>query len=203
MAMVLGGMIHEAGHGILVLLFGGNINSIQPFFFNGAPQISYTGDFTSGARALIAMGGVGASLFVAILGIKLIPFDKFNPPLKAALSLMIISFLSQSLAWIFIPILYMLGIVIGDDSVNFIHYSRWHPLIVAGLSIIILLVVLKLFFQKTNFINTLRELKTYQLQEVTSGSKNKVVVKRYYTLGLWVAIVLCLAVFTMVDFTKF
>lgn len=162
-SIVVNGIIHEAGHGLFVLLFGGEINYIQPLIFLGSPHISYSDLSVLGfwERALVIIGGTLLPVKLGLLGILMVPIRNFKPVVGISLAVLIFSFASQTLAWIFLPVLYFFrGGFQGDDVVAFIQHTGFHPFWVSFFAFLIFSLIFILFFRRIPFFVLAKRLRT-------------------------------------------
>jgi len=125
---VLNAAIHEAGHAVAVILAGGKVEVLQPWFFLGRVHCQHT-EVPSGAwRAFVAMSGMLLCVIVGIIGSIVVALGGVNKPFGKIGVLFFVPLLSQSLAWVILPLLIMLGLnEPKDDVVTFIYHSGWSP----------------------------------------------------------------------------
>jgi|GEM_PF-1962393 len=203
LVIVLNGIIHEAGHGLFAILFGGEINYIQPFIFLGNPHVSYSDLSMIGfwERALVIAGGALLPIIVGILGTFLIPFSRLSPAVAFSFAAAIFSFLCQALTWIFLPVIYLIrGGFQGDDVITFIEHTEAHPLLVSMSALFIFLFGAWIFFRKTGFFNLSRALHGKE----TSNPKNyRRKIRDNLSLGAWVFLIIALSGFSVAHMAPF
>jgi hypothetical protein len=123
--------LHEGGHALAGLAFGGGITefSVNIFNFLGA-HVNITGNFSRYQYAVINLSGVGVPLLTWLVLFLLLP--KENSPLVYWTKLIAsVGTLFTLIAWIIIPLLYLQDIApAGDDVTKFILNSRLPPLLV-------------------------------------------------------------------------
>lgn len=127
---VLSGVIHEFGHALAVLSFGGIITELQPLVFSGAPHIAYSGSFTSVQRSIIFVAGASTTYWIGCITLMLFPFKRTAPGISLAVTFGFVPFLGQSLSYIFLPILNLLNVPVRDDVIRFLEFSQLNPILV-------------------------------------------------------------------------
>ena len=60
-------LVHESGHGLVGLLFGGSINAFSVNFFNLSAHIGVDGAFTPLQQALIRAAGVSLPVLLCMI----------------------------------------------------------------------------------------------------------------------------------------
>lgn len=148
-------LLHEGGHAIMGLLFGGTITSFSANFFNLSAHVGIDGEFTLLQNALISAAGVSFPLLLVML--YLLASRKSDEPVMNWFRLILfIGTVNTLLAWIVIPVLVLLGQTASDDSFNFLNYTGFHPLIVTGAALLIYLACWALFLRKMGGFQELR-----------------------------------------------
>ncbi len=114
-------LLHEAGHAVAVLAYGGDLVGFGFFFIAG--YVEYTGAFTPLQHAITAAAGTVVNI---ILGLIAISFFWFRPSKHPAINDMLFTFVGLQLlnALVAYPLLDVLGLFTGDWSVI---YSRDTP----------------------------------------------------------------------------
>lgn len=158
LAAVIAAAVHEMGHGLVVLALGGRIEHLQPFLLLGAPHILYSGVTTDSGRALVALGGVALAVGLGVLGLFMVPFQRFRPIIAVSLSLIILGLIGQSLAGVVVPVLHMLGVALRDDMTTFMEFSGWHPALVSALFLIVFAASHWLLFRKARLVWQIRNI---------------------------------------------
>jgi hypothetical protein len=123
--------IHEGGHAIMGVLFGGTLTEFNANFLNLSAHVGIRGEFSSIQNAVISAAGVSLPLVVWAFFVLLTPAVT-NPVLQMLRFISGISAINSLLAWIVIPLLVMGGQMPGDDSVNFLRYTQIYPPLVSG-----------------------------------------------------------------------
>ena len=123
--------VHEAGHAVFGLMFGGKLTSFSVKFWDLSAHAGLRGDFSVFQRSLISIAGVGLPLMLWAVLMTLAP--KKTSPLLAWFKLFIsLGTLNTLLAWIIIPFLYTAGRAPSDDATNFLNLTGIPPLLVAA-----------------------------------------------------------------------
>ena len=125
---VLSGIIHEFGHALAVLSFGGVITELQPFVLSGAPHVAYAGSFPAFQRAIFSAAGASTTYLIGVIILVLFPFKRTSPGVSLAVTFGFVPFLSQSISYMILPILYLLNVPVRDDVINFLKFSHLNPL---------------------------------------------------------------------------
>ena len=148
-------LLHEGGHALMGLLFGGKITSFSANFFNLSAHVGIEGEFSLLQNALISVAGVSFPLLLCMAYLLLAP--KSNQPLVGYFRLILfIGTVNTLLAWIAIPVLVLFGQTASDDSFNFLNYTGLHPLIVTGAALLVYLLCWVLFLRKMGGFQQLR-----------------------------------------------
>lgn len=124
--------LHEGGHALAGLAFGGRITEFTVNFFNllGA-HVNIDGDFSHSQNAVINISGVGLPLLAWLVLVLVLP-QKGSPLVHWTKFVASIGTLSTLLAWVIIPFLYLKNSApAGDDVTKFIANSGLPPLLVA------------------------------------------------------------------------
>ncbi len=198
-SIVVNGIIHEAGHGLFVLLFGGEINYIQPLIFMGSPHISYSdlSMFGYWELALVILGGALIPVVIGFLGILMVPIRNFKPVFGISLAVLIFSFVSQALAWIFLPVLYFFrGGFQGDDVVAFIQHTGFHPFAVSFFALFVFFLIVVLFFRRISFLALAKTLRT---EETFASKSNRGKFPNQISFGIWVFLLLAISAFSIAN----
>ncbi|MHB1132238.1 MAG: hypothetical protein ACYC4L_07580 [Chloroflexota bacterium] len=126
--------LHEGGHALAGLLFGGTITSWSANFWNFSAHVGIEGEFTPVQRGLISVAGTGTPYLLWVLAMLRLPrhLDAAASWLRLIGSLTVVNTL---LAWVVIPFLYMQGHTPGDDATNFLTRTQAPPLLVAGVAL--------------------------------------------------------------------
>jgi hypothetical protein len=139
MALFVGLMytfLHEGGHALFGLLFGGTLTSFSVNFFNFSAHAGIDGDFSTAQRAIISAAGISLPLTVWAVWMGLVP-RRANPLLDSLKILTSIGTINTLLAWIFIPFFYLAGRAPGDDSTNFLRLTGIPPLLLSALALLV------------------------------------------------------------------
>jgi hypothetical protein len=122
--------VHEAGHAITGVAFGQSLMEFDVSFWDFSAHVGMAGQELSRSQfAMQAVAGVVLPLLVWALFIKIVP-RKASFPLEALKLISSVAVLSTLLAWIVIPVLYLLEKAPpSDDVTNFLHYSEMQPLL--------------------------------------------------------------------------
>lgn len=124
-------VVHELGQALTGIAFGGQITRFNVSFFNLDAAVGLWGEFSSAQHAVISAGGVGLTLLAAAAVLFIIP-RRANWVLQMLKLFTTMSVLGTLLVWIIFPVLVFFGTVPGhDDSINFLNYTGFHPLVVS------------------------------------------------------------------------
>lgn len=148
--------LHEGGHAILGLLFGGTITEFSINFLN-RPHTGIEGDFTTIQNCAIAAAGVSLPLLTWAIFVSLAP-RRSNMVVDSVRLIASLALLNTLLAWIIIPVLFMGGGRPGDDSTNFLNYSGVQPLVVTGAALLIYTGGWALYLRRTGGLQAVRDL---------------------------------------------
>jgi len=124
--------LHEGGHALTGLAFGGRITEFSVNFFNllGA-HVNIDGNFSRSQNAVINVSGVGLPLLTWLALVLALP-KKGGLLVQWAKFIATVGTLFTLLAWVVIPFLYLKNIApAGDDVTKFIANSGLPPLAVA------------------------------------------------------------------------
>lgn len=153
---IISGILHEFGHALSVRAFGGVITELQPFVLFGAPHIAYIGSFPEFQQAIISVSGAGFVFLIGILTLLFFPFERVNSRVRLAIAIGIVPFIAQSISFIILPILHLMGLTIHDDVINFIEYSKLNPLWISSTASIIAILGVLIFIKHTRIIPTIQ-----------------------------------------------
>ncbi len=129
---LLSGAVHEIGHAAVAKFAGLEVVRIQPWFLLGRPHVQWHGTIAPEWRAAVNIGGMLASVSVGLLGFLLLQrvIRRDSPLIVTAL--LLLPMVCQSLAWLVLPLVLMLGgSAPRDDVTAFIKNTRWGHLPVA------------------------------------------------------------------------
>lgn len=104
--------LHEAGHAITVLAFGGQIDGFGWYFFYGF--VEHSGFYTANQLFWIALSGNLVSIGLGLIALALAILRPVKPPINYMLFIFGVACLINAL--IFYPLLDFLGGVVGDWS---------------------------------------------------------------------------------------
>lgn len=139
--------LHEGGHALMGLLFGGTLTSFSVNFINFSAHVGIDGNFSLLQRSLISVAGISLPLLIWAVWIARTPIHN-NPLLEWVKTISTLGVLNTLLAWIIIPFLYMAGNIPSDDSATFLSLTKFHPALVAGLALLIYLAGWILFLSR-------------------------------------------------------
>ncbi len=130
-AVFLYTFVHEAGHAIFGLIFGGKLTSFSVKFWDLSAHAGLRGNFSILQRSVISAAGVGLPLVLWAAFLSLSP-KKTNGLLTWFKLFISLGTLNTLLAWIIIPFLHMAGRAPSDDATNFLNLTGIPPLLVAA-----------------------------------------------------------------------
>jgi hypothetical protein len=139
--------LHEAGHALVGLLFGGQINAFSVNFFDLSAHVGISGDFTRFQRTIMNLAGVSLPFLAWLVFILATP-KKSNLAIEIFKVTSALFVLNVFLVWIVFPFLYMRGSAPSDDATHFLNNSGAPPLLVAGLFLLLSLGGWALFLSK-------------------------------------------------------
>ncbi len=127
--------LHESGHALVGLLFGGTLTDFSANFLNLSAHVGIRGEFSPVQHALIDAAGVSLPIGLwAILALWM-PL-KTNPVWQLLRLIGGLSSINSLLAWIVIPLLVMAGQSPADDSANFVRHTGLFPPLVTGAALL-------------------------------------------------------------------
>ncbi|MHB1417441.1 MAG: M50 family metallopeptidase [Chloroflexota bacterium] len=130
--------LHEGGHALTGLLFGGRITDFSVNFWNLSAHVGIDGRFTAAQASAISVAGVSLPLLVWAVYVWLTP-RRTNATLSLLRVISAMCVINTLLAWMVIPFLYLYGQAPGDDVTNFLNQSQVQPLLVVGLALAVYL----------------------------------------------------------------
>jgi uncharacterized membrane protein len=115
--------LHEAGHAILVWLFGGNVVGFGFYFFAG--YVSYEARFSDVQQILVAAAGTAVNILLAVGAVAFVFLRR--PSMRAAFNELLIQFATISLAnaLIFYPVLDLVSDLNGDFRQMYFGGAPW------------------------------------------------------------------------------
>jgi hypothetical protein len=123
--------LHEGGHALAGLAFGGRIGEFNINFFNLGAHVNIDGGFSRSQNAVINVSGAGLPLLAWLVLILALP-KKGSPLVQWTKFIASAGTLFTLLAWVIIPFLYLKNSApVGDDVTKFIANSGLLPLAVA------------------------------------------------------------------------
>jgi hypothetical protein len=160
--------LHEAGHVLAGWLFGQSLTEFDISFWDLSAHAGLAGgDLTQAQLAFRSAAGTLLPLLVWAIFISLVP-RKCNfvmETLKLFSSLIVVNTL---LAWIFIPVLFVLGKAPSDDVTNFLIYSGMPPLLLSLLGLMLYSGGWILFLSRIDGLRT--ELRMLSSPDVSVGN---------------------------------
>ena len=153
---VLSGMVHEFGHALVVLTFGGQIDEIQPLALIGPPHISYRSSFNFSQQAMVSLGGASLSYLTGLIFWAVFPFKRSQAKLNLLVILGLVPFVTQMLSYVFLPLLMLAGVTVKDDVVSFLNYSEIPPLVVIGTAGVLIAIAFVVLAKRVNFVEVIR-----------------------------------------------
>jgi hypothetical protein len=129
-------VLHESGHALVGLAFGGTITAFSTNFLNLTAHVGIEGNFSILQQCLLAVAGVSFPLLVWAAFVYFTPRQS-NIVLDSLKLISSLAVLNTLLAWIVIPLLYLGGGRPGDDSTNFLNYSGVPPLLVTSVALLL------------------------------------------------------------------
>ncbi len=139
--------LHEGGHALFGVTFGGRLTSFNINFLNISAHAGVSGEFSTAQRALIAAAGVSLPLVVWVLMMLVLP-ARSNPILEWFKILFSVGVINSLLAFIVIPVLHLFGQAPGDDATNFLRITGFPPLLVTLAALLVYTAAWLLFFKR-------------------------------------------------------
>jgi hypothetical protein len=142
--------LHEAGHAIIGLAFGQSLTEFNVNFWDFSAHVGMRGEeLTQSQLAIRSVAGASLPLLIWVAFISLVPRNAsfILEALKLISSMAVINTL---LAWIILPVLFLLGKTPPDDVTNFLRYSQMPPLLLMLTAIILYAGAWILFLSKIN-----------------------------------------------------
>jgi hypothetical protein len=123
--------LHEGGHALAGLVFGGRISEFDVNFFNLGAHVNIDGGFNRSQSAVINVSGTGLPLLTWLVLILVLP-KKGSTLAQWTKFISSAGTLCSLLAWVIIPFLYFKNSApAGDDVTKFIANIGLPPLVVA------------------------------------------------------------------------
>ena len=129
--------LHEAGHALAGWLFGQSLTEFDASFWDLSAHVRLSGgNLTQLQLAVQSAGGVILPLIVWVIFISLVlrKSSFILETLKLISSMVVVNTL---LAWIVLPILYLLGRAPSDDVTNFLNYSHMPPMLLSFTAVVL------------------------------------------------------------------
>jgi hypothetical protein len=121
--------LHESGHALTGALFGQSLTVFDVSFWDFSAHVGMVGgELTESQLAVQAVAGASLPLIVWALFISLVP-RKASFMLEALKFISSMAVVNTLLAWIALPILFMLQSAPPDDVTNFLYHSQMPPLL--------------------------------------------------------------------------
>ncbi len=181
-------LLHEGGHALVAVLYGGKINRLV-LGFNA--HVTYTGaNFTRTGEAL--MNSAGALLPTVCMGIALAVYDRNVKHFvyHYLFALFSLAVTGSFAAWVAIPLISLFSAPpAGDDVTKFLEVSGMDPLLVSVIALLIIVTFVYVTYKKGLHTKLREQLKASPKAE--NNARNK-----YLAIGVAMAgIILVSAVF--------
>jgi hypothetical protein len=167
--------LHEGGHAIIGLLFGQSLTEFNVNFWDFSAHVGMMGgQLTQSQLAVQAMAGASLPLLIWALFISRVP-RKASFTLEALKLIASMAVVNTLLAWIILPILFLLGKAPSDDVINFLRYSQMPPLLLVYTSIILYIGGWILFLSKIDGLrNELLLFSTTAHEQLVAGTRTPI-----------------------------
>ncbi len=119
-AIILYAFLHESGHALAGLLFGGSITSFSIDFWDLSAHVGVEGTFSPAQRGLIGVAGAGCPLLIWAAYSRLVR-GSTNAVVFWFTTVSSLAVINSLLPWIFLPLPYPAGQRPGDDVINFLN----------------------------------------------------------------------------------
>lgn len=138
--------LHEGGHALVSILCGAKITS---FSIIGAYMSSEGGNFNRVTSSMLHAAGALVPLLVSAWLLLFYKKGSSNHFYHIAMYMIGIMSIGNSLAWVFVPLLYMMGNAPeNDDITKFLEVSKIHPVIVCLCALIVVILYIILMWKK-------------------------------------------------------
>lgn len=149
--------LHEGGHALFGMLFGGKLTEFNINFIDFSAHVSMDSDFSPLQQAVVSAAGISLPILVWAVSMILLPV-KSNPIVQWFKILFSLGTVNTLLAWMIIPFLYLSGNAPGDDSTTFLTITGLPPLLVSCVALLVYLGGWLLFFWRTGGWGGIREI---------------------------------------------
>lgn len=123
--------LHESGHAIAGLIFGQSLTAFDVSFWDLSAHVGMVGgNLTDSQLAIQALAGAILPPLFWVIFISLAPI-KANFLVETLKLISSMAVINSLLAWIILPLLFLLGHAPTDDVTNFLRYSEMPPLLLA------------------------------------------------------------------------
>ena len=140
--------LHESGHAITGLLFGQSLTEFNINFWNFSAHVGMVGGkLTQSQLAVQSAAGAILPLLLWTIFISVVP-RKSNFTLEVLKLISSMAIVNTLLAWIVLPLLFILGKEPSDDVTNFLRHSQMPPLLLIVTAIILYMGGWLLFLSK-------------------------------------------------------
>ena len=134
--------LHEGGHALFVLLFGGTVTEFEVNFLLHSPHISYAGINDPMQRAFISLGGPVLPL-ILVLPLTFLLRRTKNIVVQGTSLLFLGSLLPTLILSVAVSLAYGFGAVQSNEDVaKFLFYSGFNPFLVAGVFLFLCVAIL-------------------------------------------------------------
>lgn len=141
--------LHELGHAILGGIFGQSLTEFNVSFWDFSAHVGMNGELTQSQLAIQAIAGVSLPLLVWAIFMGLAP-RKAGFILEVLKLCSSLGVLNTLLAWVVIPVLYLLGRApSSDDVTHFLQASQMHPLLLMFVALVLYVRGWAFFLSKT------------------------------------------------------
>jgi len=128
--------LHEAGHAIVGIAYGGVVESFVFWNFNAHVHIA-NANFTHFGLLLHIAGGVLLPVAVGIVAVCFYNRKRNSFAYQMCYTIVVISLLAVMLSWVLFPIMVLFGVLPrGEDVWRFIFVSNYHPLLISLASLL-------------------------------------------------------------------
>lgn len=167
--------LHEAGHAITGFVFGQSLTEFNVNFWDLSAHVGIRGGNLTQSQLIIrSVAGVSLSFLVWGMFISLVPRKAIFilEVLKLISSILVINTL---VAWIVLPVLFLLGKAPPDDVTSFLGYSQMPPLLLMLTAIILYAYAWVLFLSKINgFRNEFLLFRTINSETLTKETRKSI-----------------------------
>ena len=125
-------LVHEGGHALLAILFGGQVTEFQVNFFVHSPHVSYVGIYDPLQKAIISLAGPVFPL-ILVWPLTMLMRKTENRLVQGTILLFLGNLLPTVLLSAVIALVYGFRVIQPtEDVAKFLYYSGFNPFVTSG-----------------------------------------------------------------------